>query len=291
MPPLLDEKILTSWNGLMISAMALGASILGEDKYREAARRAADFLLTKLQKGGRLQRTYRDGIAKYNAYVDDYAFLAEGLVDLYEASLEARWLEEAARLTDVSLTHYWDKKEGGFFFTSDDHEELLVRRKDHYDGAIPSGAAVAARTLVRLSKYFGKDTYRQRAEDLFKLYKAGADRAPLQFSALLLALDLYQSKSLEVAVVGPDAGVRAATMKEIWRRFLPDTTIISVSSEQAKALEKKLPLLAGKVPSDGKTLIYVCENFTCQRPIEDPAKTAFFLIPLPGLLGRLFLVR
>ena len=189
--PHLDDKILTSWNGLMIGSLAYGGKHLDERRYIDAAEKAADFVLTTLRKDGRLLRTYRDGEAKLNAYLDDYAFLADGLLDLHDSTGERRWLDEAQSLMDVVLKHYHDAERGGFFFTSEDHEDLLLRSKDPFDRAIPSGNGVAARTLVRLSQRTGEARYREAARRSLETFQGFMERSPRGTESLLFALASY----------------------------------------------------------------------------------------------------
>jgi uncharacterized protein YyaL (SSP411 family) len=189
--PHLDDKVLTSWNGLMIGALAYGGKRLGVPHYVEASERAAGFVLENLQREGRLLRSYRDGKARLNAYLDDYAFLADGLLDLHEAGGEERWLKEAKGLVETMIRHCEDPVEGGFFFTSSDHEELLLRSKDPYDKAIPSGNGMAAGVLVRLGRITGEDRYKRMAEKSFRAFGEMMERAPRASERFLLALGWY----------------------------------------------------------------------------------------------------
>jgi len=189
--PHLDDKVLTAWNGLMIGSFAFGGRHLKEPRYTQAAEQAAHFVLTTLRRNGRLLRTYRDGVAKLNAYLEDYAFLAEGLLELYEATGNRRWLEEAEQLADVLLQQFRDEKEGGFFFTSADHEEWLVRSKQPYDQALPSGNGMAAQVLVRLGQLTGKPQYRAAARTTLDAFVGLMERAPRATESLILATALY----------------------------------------------------------------------------------------------------
>jgi len=189
--PHLDDKVLTSWNGLMISSLAFAGRHLNETRYTVAAERAADFLLTAMQKDGRLLRTYRDGEAKLNAYLDDYAFLADGLLELYEVTEDTRRLEQAKALMGVLHDHYWDGTTGGFFFTSEDHEDLLTRSKDPTDKAIPSGNGMAAKTLVRLGILTGEKSYLDTAKSIFEAFNGLMQQASRSTESLILALAMY----------------------------------------------------------------------------------------------------
>ena len=186
-----DDKVLVSWNALMISSLAYGGRQLREPRYTDAAKRAAEFILTHMRKGGRLLRTYRGGAAKLNAYLDDYAFLAEALLELHTATGEKRWLDEARSLADAMLKHYKDSAGGGFYFTSDDHEDLLARTKDPADRAVPSGNAVAAGMLVRLGELTGEKKYHRAAGEALESFEGFMRRMPASTGTLLVATAAY----------------------------------------------------------------------------------------------------
>ena len=222
--PHLDDKVLTSWNGLMIGALAHGGRHLDEPRYVEAAERAAAFILTTMRKDGRLLCTYRSGEAKLNAYLDDYAFLADGLLDLYEATGKARYLDEARALVDALIRHYHDASGGGFCFTSDDHEELLLRSKDAYDRALPSGNGVAARVLVRLGTTTGEQRYLDLARSTLETFLGAMERAPTATQTLIAAAALF----VEAEQSGEKAGAAARARKGpvTVEAFLPDGPIV-----------------------------------------------------------------
>ncbi len=184
-----DEKVITSWNGLMLRSFAEAANILGRDDYRQAAVKNGEFLLTHLRRGGRLLRTYRDGASKLNAYLEDYALLIDGLLALYEATFERRWLEESRALADAMIERFWDDVDGGFYFTGRDHEPLITRTKDFYDNATPSGNSVAADVLLRLSLLLNESDYRRRAGRILRTNGRAVARFPSAFGHLLGALD------------------------------------------------------------------------------------------------------
>ncbi|UCD57868.1 MAG: thioredoxin domain-containing protein, partial [Candidatus Hydrogenedentota bacterium] len=225
--PHLDDKVLTSWNGLMISGFAYGGRHLGEPRYTAAAERAAEFLLSAMRKDGRLLRTYRDGQAKLDAYLDDYAFLADGLLELYGATGNERWLKEARALTEVLLRHYRDGADGGFYFTSEDHERLLTRSKDPYDKAIPSGNGMAAKVLVRLGRLTGQERYLETARGCFEAFLGLMQRAPRGAESLILALAMYLDEP-------PSSSVAAA----------PDTETSQVADKKPDAFARKEPVTA-----------------------------------------------
>jgi uncharacterized protein YyaL (SSP411 family) len=211
--PGLDDKVLTSWNGLMIRAMSAGFRVLKDPRYLTAAERAAEFVLSTMQKNGRLLRTYRNGEARLNGYLDDYSFMAVALLDLSEAGGGDRWRQEAERLVETMNEQFWDADAGGYFYTSHDHEALIARMKSNEDGAIPSGNSMAALALVRLGRLAGRADYLEKAEQLIASYSGVMQRAPAAFANMLLAVDLFQEAvgvGLHVRTVPPQVRVEAA---------------------------------------------------------------------------------
>ncbi|MEO8573873.1 MAG: thioredoxin domain-containing protein [Pyrinomonadaceae bacterium] len=263
--PFRDEKILTAWNGLMLSAFAKAAAVLGSDDYLGVARRNADFLLDNLQRNGRLLRTWKDGKAKLNAYIEDYANLADGLIELYQASGELLYLGEAKRLADLMITEFWDEESGGFFFTSSDHEELIVRNKDFYDNATPSGNSAAADVLLRLAKFYGDEKYERFATTVLRLAAAQLARYPQGFGRALSAMEFHLSRVKEIAIIGHRGN---ALERELFGTYLPDAVIATPGGSATD----ELPLLEGKQPIEQKPTAFVCENFICQKPITDVAE-------------------
>ena len=269
--PLRDEKILTAWNGLMISAHAQAALVLGEQGYARAAARAAGFILKELRRDGRLLRSYKDGQATHRAYLEDYAFLIAGLIDLFEATGERRWLEEAIALDGTLERHHEDEESGGFFLTSDDHEELLAREKPDHDGAVPSGNSIAALNLLRLHELTTRDRYRQRAERAMGA-SGFLSRAPMAVSEMLLAVDFHTDSPKEIVIVAP-AGPEQAEPFLVRLRgvFLPNRVVaVAVEGKHLESLSEIVPLLAGKIARDGKATAYVCERGICDLPTTDP---------------------
>jgi uncharacterized protein YyaL (SSP411 family) len=269
-----DEKVLTAWNGLMLAAFAEAAAILDRDDYLQIARNNAAFLLANLQAEGLLLRTYKDGQAKLNGYQEDYAYLADALIALYETTGELRWLEEARRLTDVMTAEFWDTAEGGFFFTGNSHETLIVRSKDYFDNATPSGNSVAADVLLRLAIFFDDDGYRRKAVSLFRVLAGSLRRYGSAFGRALCALDFHLSKPLEIALIGSishDEGDRLT--REVWRNYLPNKVVAQSDDSQGGQAET-IPLLRGRIMIDGKPTAYVCQNYTCQQPVSAAAELA-----------------
>ncbi|MCZ6777606.1 MAG: thioredoxin domain-containing protein [Acidobacteria bacterium] len=270
--PLRDEKILTAWNGLMISAYARAALVLGEDRYTQVAARAADFVLHNLRRDGRLLRSFKDGRAMHNAYLDDYAFLSAGLLDLFETTGERRWLEEAVALDRVTETHYEDAEHGGFFMTSKDHEKLLAREKPAYDGAEPSGNSVAILNLLRLYELTTQERYRLRAERALRAFHDTLERAPTALSEMLLAVDFHLDTPKEIIIVTGGPREEAEPLLARFRRvFLPNRVLVVVAeSEDLQSLARLVPLVSYKVAQHGKPTAYVCERRVCDLPTSDP---------------------
>jgi uncharacterized protein YyaL (SSP411 family) len=265
-----DDKALTSWNGLMIATLAQAAQVLDNPAHAESAARAADFILTHMRTAdGRLLRTWSSGsAAKLNGYLEDYSFLLDGLVSLYEATFWPRWLEAALDLARVLVEQFWDPEEGGFFYTGNDHEALIARTKDPHDSAIPSGNAVAVTALLRLAKLTGRADLQDRAEATLQLYSALLKTQPLAATQMLLALDFHLGPVQEFAVVGdPQAPDTRRVLRALHHGFRPNQVLaLKPASGDTAALEALVPLLAGKRAQEGVTT-YVCENFTCQAPL------------------------
>ncbi len=269
--PALDDKVLASWNGLMISSMARGARILGEERYADSASKAADFVLSKMMREGRLLRSYRNGKAEIGGYLDDHAFMIEGLLTLYETTFDPKWLEKARRLNDVVAEHFRDETDGGFFFTADDAERLIVRVKDAGDGAIPSGNAVQVMNLLRLSVLLGQEAYAREAERCFMTFATQMKEMPYRSERLLAALDFYHRRPREIAIVaGSDEDGFDSLVTAAWSIYLPNAVFAAIPPEAgAESLGRTIPLLAGKKPVEGKSAAFVCRDFTCQSPTAD----------------------
>jgi uncharacterized protein YyaL (SSP411 family) len=278
-PPILDDKVLTSWNGLMISAFAVGSRVLDEPRYAEIATKAAEFILTDLRHKGRLRRTWRDGASKQDAFLDDYAFLIAGLIDLYQATSEPRWLVEAIDLQKVLDADYWDEA-GGYFLTSAGHEALLAREKPTWDGAEPSGNSVALMNLARLTELTTDDAYRARADALLKAFAPLLTRAPTGLAELQLGLDFRLGGPKEIVLITPNSSSEAEPFLRVLReRFLPQKVVVvaTVGDDLARQ-QGVVPFLEGKVPRNGLTTAYVCERFVCQLPTTDVSTFAAQLV-------------
>ena len=262
-----DEKIITAWNGLMLASFAEAGVILNRADYTAAARGNAEFVLKSLSRDGLLLRTYKDGVAKFNAYLEDYAFFIEGLVTLYETTGEFRWFTEALRLTDRMIEEFWDEENGGFYFTGKSHENLIVRSKDYFDNATPSGNSVAANVLLRLAVLTGKDNYRNLAIAVFREAADAARRYPSGFGYLLSAIDFLLSTAKEVAIVGRDAADIQALLSEVWRRYLPNKVVAPALISESEA--QQFPLLQDRPMLNDRATAYVCEHYTCKQPVTD----------------------
>ncbi|HEU4707593.1 MAG TPA: thioredoxin domain-containing protein [Solirubrobacterales bacterium] len=261
--PGLDDKRLASWNALAITALADAGAVLDREDYLDAASACAAFLLDHLRdEAGNLLRTYKDGRAHLNAYLEDHAFLLEALLTLHEATFETRWFTEARALADVTIERFGDPERGGFYSTSSDHEELIARRKEVGDHPIPSGNSSAAMAMLRLAALTGERRYAEAAEGVFALFAQPAVQHPDAFAHLLRALDFHLTPTQEVALVGDGLDDLAAVVREQPRPHL----VLSGGPEGSD----QPPLLVGRTTIDGQPTAYVCENFTCRLPTTDP---------------------
>jgi uncharacterized protein len=265
--PGLDDKRLTSWNALAIAAFADAGAVLEDERWLDVARGAAEFVLTQMRDAdGRLLRTFNDGRAKLNAYLEDHAYLLEALLVLYQATFEERWFAEARALADTILARFADTERGGFFTTSDDHEQLVARRKDLEDTPIPSGGSSAALGLLRLSALTGEARYEEAAVAHLRLLHEIASRHAQAFGHLLQAIDFHVNPVREVAVVGEEAEPLLRVVRSTYR---PRVVLA--------AGDGGVPLLEGRTPIDGKAAAYVCERFACRQPVTDPSELAQLL--------------
>jgi uncharacterized protein YyaL (SSP411 family) len=261
--PARDDKAIASWNGLALAALAECGRVLDRADWIDAARGVAEFLLGPLSaEGGRLHRTWRNGVAKGTGYLDDYANVANGLYELHVATGELRWLEESNRLARLAIELFADDENGGFFETPSDGEQLVVRKKDFDDHPAPSGNAMMAYVLLRLSRIYGDDELEERAAGFFRLIPHALMRMPSAFGWGLVAYDLWVAPRREIAVVGPvDSDIARAAVT----RWDPKAVLAFGPSDE-------VPLLEGKTLVDGKPAVYVCERFACKAPVTDPAK-------------------
>ena len=270
--PLKDDKVLTDWNGLMIAALAKGAQALDEPAYAKAAAKAADFVLAKLRNDeGRLLKRYRQGEASLPAHLTDYAFMVWGLIDLYEATLEPRYLRHALGLNDMMLEHFWDDFKGGLFFTADDGEKLLMRRKEIYDGAIPSGNSVAVLNLLRLSNLCAKPEYDKKARAIIAAFSGTVARQPATSAMLMTAVDFAVGPAQEVVIAGRPGAADATQMLAALRRpFLPRKVLLfRPDGPRSAEIAKIAPYSKEMGSTGGQATAFVCTNFACLRPTTD----------------------
>ncbi len=272
--PHLDDKILVSWNGLMISAFAQGAQALDDPGYLAAAEKAARFIRARLYDAGRnrLYRRWRAGERKIPGIADDYAFLVQGLLDLYEASLRVEWLEWAVKLTEAQNELFYDPKDGGFFMTAVGHDKhLLVRVKEDSDNVEPAASSVAALNLLRLSWFTGRKDFREKAEKTLALFGAQMREQPRSLPRMLVALDYTLAKPRQIVIAGdPNAPQTRAMLKEVHARFMPNKILILLDEGAGRAaIERWQPSLRGMVRSKGRTTAYVCVDYACELPTSD----------------------
>ena len=272
--PLLDDKALASWNGLMLRAFAEAGAALERQDYLDAATKNAAFLLEEMRPEGRLLRSYREGQAKLPGFLEDYSFVADGLLSLYEATFERRWLDAAVELADEMISQFWDEPAGCFYDTGRDHEDLVVRPRDVFDNAQPCGGSVASDMLLRLSVVTGNDDYADKAITPLRTLAELMGRAPAGTGRWLAALDFYLSTPKEVAVIGEqDNPATSALLREVNRRYLPNRVLVGAGEEGTTA-STGLPLLEGRGMVDGRPTAYVCENYACQLPVTDAESLA-----------------
>jgi uncharacterized protein YyaL (SSP411 family) len=264
--PFRDEKIITSWNGLMLSGLAESLKITAKPSFLAAANRTIQLIFTKMFSHGLLLHTYKDGKAKQLGFLDDYAFLAVGLLDFYEATLERSALERAVEVTEVMVREFWDSSEGGFFYTGNSHEQLISRTKPVFDASVPSGNATATELLLRLYHLTGKEDFLGKAETVLRSYSHAMESQPFGFAHMICALDFYLRKPKEIVLIGKlEDSKTKELLAEINSIYLPNITLQLVGPDQP--LDEVSPLLAGKTQINGDATAYVCQNYTCSAPV------------------------
>ncbi len=262
---------------MMLESFAEAAAVLGREDYAAVAERNARFILDALRPDGQLLHVYKDGAAKHAAFLDDYAHVASALVTLYETNGETRWLKEALALAGRMVEEFWDDEDGGFFYTGRSGEQLIIRNKDFFDNATPSGNSVAAEALLRLSVLTGNEDFRRKATNVFRLIYDPMRRYPSAFGYALGALDFYLSTPKEIVIVNStgdetDDGATALA-REVWSRYLPNKVVVQ-AREGDEETARLVPLLAGREAREGKATAYVCENYTCKQPVTSPGELA-----------------
>jgi len=272
--PLKDDKVLTSWNGLMIAALAKGYQALGDPLFSDAACRAADFILGQMRTPqGRLYRRWREGEVAISGFLEDYAFLVWGLIELYEATFRVRYLEEAFHLNRLMIELFGDKERGGFYFSGKDNEALITRQKELYDGATPSGNSVAALNMLRLARMTGKIDLEKEVEGLLRGFSSTVAEAPMAFTQFLNFLDFYLGPSQEIVLVGkPDWETTRSMTAAIQRKFLPNKVLLfRAEDDTGEKLADLCPFVEGMKSRDRKATAYLCEGFSCKTPLTDLA--------------------
>ena len=274
-----DEKILTSWSALMISAYASGFAVLSDQRYVEAARKAAAFILDNMWKNGALYRTYGRGQTKLKGYLDDYAYFLQALLDLAAVDPDPRWLNSAIEITESMIKQFHDTADGGFFYTSHDHEKLITRTRIFLDSSVPAPTSVAVLGMLRLGVLTGRDNYTRLGVEVMRLYGKAMEKAYFQFASMLAALEFHLSRKIEIALI-------ADTKTSDWRQvlvavhstYLPNASM--VVGEPDNAVQSPSPLLQSRGLVDGKTTVYVCQNYACDKPLTEIAAIKGRLIEL-----------
>ncbi|OZU88194.1 hypothetical protein CIL03_13830 [Virgibacillus indicus] len=266
--PHVDDKILTSWNGMMIAALAKAGKVFGENKYLQMAEKAMSFIDEKLYHEGRLMARYRDGETKYKAYIDDYAFLLWGYIELYDAAFSVKYLNKARNLADQMIELFWDEKDGGFYFSGRDSVALISKDKEVYDGAIPSGNSVASVMLVRLGYLTGVSAYPDKTEEMYYTFFDKINRQASASPFFVQSLLLTDNSTKEVVIIGSENDPERQKLQ--WRlqgELLPNVTVLA--TESPNTFSGIVPFASEYKQINGQTTVYVCENFSCQRPTTD----------------------
>ena len=259
-----DDKVLTAWNGLMISAFIKGYRVSGKTKYLDTALTATDFYQEQFRKHGVLQRVFKDGKSKLNAYLDDYAYLVNAIVDVFETTGKAGYLNFAAELSDYLIDHFWDDKRGNFFFTADDHEKLIIRPKSNYDLSMPSGNSVTANAFLRLYHITQEEKYHKITQKILETQASMAAENPFAFGYLLNVLYLDIQKPTEITILNPQ---NAELVSKLSKKFLPESIIVTIHQEDELNLLSKFSFFAGKEFLTDQTTVFVCKNFSCSLPL------------------------
>jgi len=279
-----DDKVITAWNGLMISSLAYGGVVLEEPKYMEAAKRAAEFVLGTLRRNGRLMRYYRKGEVVGQGFLDDYAFMTMALEDLYEATFDAKWLIEANKLAEEMIELFADDDGGGYFLTGKDSEKLIARTKPDSDGAVPSGNSVAALALLKLGRLTGNQTFTKRGTRTLEAFSAQLEKSPAYSTAMLTALDFYLGPTQEIVIAGKgNAADTKLMLKSIRGKFLPRAVVLLLDSGEADSTVYEIvPFIKNQTAAEGRATAYVCENYVCNEPIHSVCKLENLLASIGG---------
>ena len=261
-----DEKILAGWNGLMISSLARGFIVLRKESYLQRAATCADFIWKALWQEGTLLRVYKDGQARFKGCLEDYAYLLEGLIALYEASFEPQWLEKAQVLAEAMIKKFWDEKEHGFYMTASDHEPLVTRLKSSMDDAMPSANAVAALALLRLGRLTGVRLFEEKGRQTVQAFQGAMEQRPAAFTAFLSAMDLMESSPVEVVLSGPvDDKEYQSMLETLYRDYRPNMMLVVYKGEETA---QWVPWAEGRGPVSNQPTVYVCKEGTCHPPVH-----------------------
>ncbi|MGD8499506.1 MAG: thioredoxin domain-containing protein [Phycisphaerales bacterium] len=279
-----DDKVITAWNGLMISSLAYGGTVLDEHKYIEAAKRSAEFMLSTLHKNGRLMRYYRDGQVVEHAFLDDYAFMTMGLLDLYEATFDTKWLVEANKLSEEMIELFADSEQGGFFLAGKDSEKLIALTKPSSDGAIPSGNSVAALALLKLGRLTMSQHFTQQGSRILEAFSAQLAASPAYSSTMLTALNFSLGPTSEIIIAGnTDAADTKQMLKLARSKFLPNAVVLLYDQDEADATVYEIvPFMKNQTAIGGKATAYVCENYACKRPVNSIGELEGLLVGMAG---------
>jgi len=261
-----DDKIITSWNGLMVSAFLSGYRITDDSKYLDAAKQSIDFFESNFEKNHILHRTFKNAEPKLNGYLDDYAYMANASVDMFENTSQPKYLSFATNLANYLITHFWDDSTNGFFFTSDDHEKLIMRPKNNYDLSMPSGNSVAAYVLLKLYHITQNKQFLEIAKKIIESQAISAAENPFAFGYLLNALYLYYQKPTEITIIN---GKNSELVSSLRKKFLPESIMVLVENQSNLEALSKHPFFSGKEFQNDKTTVFVCKNFSCSLPLSD----------------------
>lgn len=273
--PLRDDKVLTDWNGLMIAALAKAARVLDDSEYARSAELAVQFILKTMRRDdGILMHRFREGEVSVPAFLDDYAFLVWGLLELYETTFDVQYLKTARNLNQDMLDHFWDDMDGALFFAGDYSEKLLVRQKEAYDGAIPSGNSIAMLNLIRLARLLGEGEYEQKASDIAKAFSMQVERSPSGFGMMLSALNFALGPSYEVIIAGnPEAVDTRNMLKTLRERFIPNKIVLlRGGKEQSQQITQLAPYTKYYDSLKGKATVHVCINQNCKLPTTETSQ-------------------
>jgi len=261
-----DDKIITSWNGLMVSAFLSGYKITDNSKYLDAAKQSIDFFESNFEKNHILHRTFKNAEPKLNGYLDDYAYMANASVDMFENTSQPKYLSFATNLANYLITHFWDDSTNGFFFTSDDHEKLIMRPKNNYDLSMPSGNSVAAYVLLKLYHITQNKQFLEIAKKIIESQAISAAENPFAFGYLLNALYLYYQKPTEITIINDNNFELVSYLR---KKFLPESIMVLVENQSNLEALSKHPFFSGKEFQNDKTTVFVCKNFSCSLPLSD----------------------